>query len=100
MSPRSGASVLGVSGFSSGDRGVLRITNGVPDARAGFEVCAVDSDGRLHLKFIPGQVSPGAQAWLDRRTAAVGRKSRSARNGSVTIYQRLDVAPHIRRDCR
>jgi aerotaxis receptor len=71
----SGASVLGVSGFSSGDRGVLRITNGVPDARAGFEVCAVDSDGRLHLKFIPGQVSPGAQAWLDRRTAAVGRKA-------------------------
>ena len=64
----SGASVSGVCGFIPGDPGVLHVRNGAPDARAGFEVRAIGSDGNLHLKFVPGQVSQGAQDWIARLT--------------------------------
>ena len=65
----SGASVSGVSGFIPGDSGVLYVQNGAPDARAGFEVRAIGSDGNLHLKFIPGQVLQRAQDWIATLTS-------------------------------
>ena len=65
----SGASVSGVSGFIPGDSGVLHVQNGAPGARTGFEVCAIGSDGKLHPKFIPGQVSRGAQDWIATLTS-------------------------------
>jgi methyl-accepting chemotaxis protein len=60
----SGASVSGVAGFIPGDPGVLHVQTGNQDVQAGFEVCAIGHDGNLHLKFVPGQVSPGVQDWI------------------------------------
>ena len=62
-----GAWLSGLGPTTNIAAGTLRLGSAANDATARFEVCGHDSDGDLHVAFLPGQISAGFDDWLTSR---------------------------------
>ena len=62
-----GAWLSGFGAANSSGVGTLRLGSAGSDAHARFEVRGRESNGDLHVEFLPGQISAGFEVWLKSR---------------------------------